>query len=170
MEILLIFVTPCFPKADAISSSVANANSLLLITPLEVVSFLCGYAMHFFVWNVLILNVFCLTPAAHHDKQIAMPRFLNRFQTSACRYYFFLWGGLLCQILTFPQRFNNNESRPVWCLIRRIWFSQVSLNFFFIWRRHICCIFVTSPVLNRLPRRINLGSDADTWPVYSSWG
>ena len=26
MEILFIFVTPCFPRANAISSSVANAN------------------------------------------------------------------------------------------------------------------------------------------------
>ena len=42
MEILLIFVTPFFPRADAISSSVANANSLLLITPLEVLSFSRG--------------------------------------------------------------------------------------------------------------------------------
>ena len=49
MEILFIFVTPCFPRADAISSSVANANSLLLITPLEVLSFSCGYALHLVV-------------------------------------------------------------------------------------------------------------------------
>ena len=41
MEILPMFVTPCFPRADAISSFVANANSLLLITPLEVLSFSC---------------------------------------------------------------------------------------------------------------------------------
>ena len=42
MEILLIFVTPCLTRADAISSSGANANSpLLLITPLEVLSFSC---------------------------------------------------------------------------------------------------------------------------------
>ena len=31
-----------FPRADAISSSVANANSLLLITLLKVLSFSCG--------------------------------------------------------------------------------------------------------------------------------
>ena len=31
-----------FIRADAISSSVVNANSLLLITPLEVLSFSCG--------------------------------------------------------------------------------------------------------------------------------
>ena len=38
IEILFIFVTPCFPRADDISSSVANAISLLLI--LESVEFL----------------------------------------------------------------------------------------------------------------------------------
>ena len=43
-----MFVTPCFSRADAISS-VANANSLLLITPLEVLSFSCGYALHLVV-------------------------------------------------------------------------------------------------------------------------
>ena len=58
MEILLIFVTPCFSRADAISSSVVNANSLLLITPLEVVSCSCGYALHFVVWNVFIFKMF----------------------------------------------------------------------------------------------------------------
>ena len=58
MDILFIFVTPCFPRADAISSSVANANSLLLITPLEVLSFSCGYALHLVVWNVFIFNLF----------------------------------------------------------------------------------------------------------------
>ena len=49
MEILFIFVTRCFPRADAILSSVANANSLLLITPLEVLGFSCEYALHFVV-------------------------------------------------------------------------------------------------------------------------
>ena len=58
MEILFILVTPCFPRADAISSSVANANSLLLITPLEVLSFSCGYALHLVIWNVFIFNKF----------------------------------------------------------------------------------------------------------------
>ena len=36
MVFLLIFVTPYFPRADAIFSFVPNAKSLLLITPLEV--------------------------------------------------------------------------------------------------------------------------------------
>ena len=58
MEILFIFVTPCFPRANAISYSVANANSLLLITPLEVLSFSCGYALHLVVWNVFNFNMF----------------------------------------------------------------------------------------------------------------
>ena len=38
----LIFVTPCFLRADAIFCSAANANALFLITPLEVLSFSCG--------------------------------------------------------------------------------------------------------------------------------
>ena len=36
------YICNFFPRADAISSFVANANSLLLITPLEVLSFSCG--------------------------------------------------------------------------------------------------------------------------------
>ena len=40
MKILFIFVTPCFPRADAISSSVANAKSLFQITPFGSVKFL----------------------------------------------------------------------------------------------------------------------------------
>ena len=39
--ILFMFVTSCFPGAVDISS-VANVNSLLLITPFEVLSFSCG--------------------------------------------------------------------------------------------------------------------------------
>ena len=41
-----------------ILSSVANANSLLLINPLEVLSFSCGYALHLVVRNVFIFNLF----------------------------------------------------------------------------------------------------------------
>ena len=37
-----MFATPCFLRATAISSSIANAKSLLLIIPLEVLSFSCG--------------------------------------------------------------------------------------------------------------------------------
>ena len=47
MEILFIFVTPCFPRVDAISFSVANY--LLLITPLEMLSFSCWYALRLVV-------------------------------------------------------------------------------------------------------------------------
>ena len=41
MKILLMFVTPYFPRVDAIPSSVANAYSLLQITLLKVLSFSC---------------------------------------------------------------------------------------------------------------------------------
>ena len=58
MEILFIFVTPYLPRADAISSSVSNANSLLLITSLEVLIFSCRYALHLVVWKVFIFNLF----------------------------------------------------------------------------------------------------------------
>ena len=68
MEILFIFVTPYFPWADAISSSVVNANSLLLITPLEMLSFSCRYAQHLVLWKVFIFNVFCLSPIVYLDK------------------------------------------------------------------------------------------------------
>ena len=40
-----------FPRAANISA-VANANSLLLITPLEVFSFSCGYALNLVLWKL----------------------------------------------------------------------------------------------------------------------
>ena len=58
MEILFIFVTPCFPRSDTILSPEANANSLLRIAPLEMLSFSCGYALHFVVWTVFIFYMF----------------------------------------------------------------------------------------------------------------
>ena len=39
-----MFVTPCFPRTYAISS-VANANPLLQITPLEMLSFSCRFQL-----------------------------------------------------------------------------------------------------------------------------
>ena len=120
IEILFIFVTLCFPWADAISSSVTNANSLLLKIPLEVLSFACGYTLHLVVWNVFIFNVFCLSPVVYFDKQVTIPCFLNCFQTSSCRYYFFYeerWEFGLADLL---QRFNNNESGEVCSLILRV--------------------------------------------------
>ena len=47
-----------FSKVGAIPSSVANANSILLITPWEVFSLSCGYALHYLVWKLFIFNMF----------------------------------------------------------------------------------------------------------------
>ena len=46
MFTLLIFVTPRFPRAVAISCSVAKANSLLLMTPLEMLNLSWAYVLH----------------------------------------------------------------------------------------------------------------------------
>ena len=40
--IIFMFLTPCFPRAANISSSVANPNFLLLITPLKMLNISCG--------------------------------------------------------------------------------------------------------------------------------
>ena len=37
-----MFVTPCFLSAAVMSSAIVKANSLLLITPLDVYSLSCG--------------------------------------------------------------------------------------------------------------------------------
>ena len=50
--ILLMFVTPYFPKVAVISSAVGKANFLLLITPLEVFSLSCGYALNLVLWKL----------------------------------------------------------------------------------------------------------------------
>ena len=80
MEILLIFVALYFPRADAISSSVANVNSLLLITPLEV--FLMNlrksaasfsksdsYRFHlfFFIWRHQRCGIFFAGPSTESN-------------------------------------------------------------------------------------------------------
>ena len=49
---------PLFFPGLSISPSVANANSLALVTPLEVLSFLGGLALHLVVWKSLIFNMF----------------------------------------------------------------------------------------------------------------
>ena len=54
MVILLQSAIPYFPRAVLISYDVAEDRSLLLITPLHVLSFLFGYTLHFIVQNVFI--------------------------------------------------------------------------------------------------------------------
>ena len=75
-----MFVTPCFPRADVIWSSVANANSLLLITPLEVLSFSCGYTQHLVVENFIILNVFCSLQLSNSTSKLPFLVFLTVFR------------------------------------------------------------------------------------------
>ena len=57
-----MFVTPCFPRAADISSAVVNANSLLLITSLEVLSLSCGYALHLVLWKLFTFSMFSACP------------------------------------------------------------------------------------------------------------
>ena len=52
-----MFDTPCFPSTIVISA-IAKGNFLLLITPLDVFSLLCGYALHLEVWKIFILRMF----------------------------------------------------------------------------------------------------------------
>ena len=54
-----MFVTSCFPRAAIISS--AAANSLLLITPLDVFSLSCMYAQHLVVRKLFILSVLAIS-------------------------------------------------------------------------------------------------------------
>ena len=63
-----------------ISSAIAKGNFLLLITPLDVISLLCGYALHFAVWKIFHFeDVFCLPPAVHLDKQVSIPWLFSCF-------------------------------------------------------------------------------------------
>ena len=52
------FLTPCFWSAISISSGVANERSRLLITPLNVFSFVCGYVLHLILWNLSLFSMF----------------------------------------------------------------------------------------------------------------
>ena len=124
------------------------------------------------------LYAFCLSLSVHLDKQVAIPGFFNSFWSSPCRNNFFHEERREFGDADLFQRFNNNESGEVCCLILRVWFWQVSFRFF-IWRRHRCCIFFAGPVLCHPPtcvgnklrgKPIRLGRDGDTGLVYLSWG
>ena len=41
-----------------ISSAIAKANFLLLITPFDVFRLSCGYVLHLVVWKIFILRMF----------------------------------------------------------------------------------------------------------------
>ena len=70
MGILLMIVTFYFRRAADISF-VADANSLLRITPLKVLSLSCRYALHLVLGKLFIFRLFfSLPPASHLDKQI----------------------------------------------------------------------------------------------------
>ena len=58
MVILLMLFTPCFPRAADISSAVAKANSLHLITTLEEFCLSWGYALDFDCVEAFHFDVF----------------------------------------------------------------------------------------------------------------
>ena len=166
MEILLIFVTPYFPRADAILSFVANANYLLLITPLEELSFSWGYALHFVVRKVFICNM--LSACLRLSISTSISCFLSSFWSSSCRNNFFFEERQEFGEADLLQRFNDNESGEVCCLILRVWFWQVAVYF---------SLALPSTTHHRVQLvlgmnqggPIRLGWDRDTRPVYSSW-
>ena len=53
-----MFVTPRLPSTTVISSATAKGNFLLMITPLDVFSLSCGYALHLTVSKIFILRMF----------------------------------------------------------------------------------------------------------------
>ena len=151
-DILFIFVTPYFPRADAISSSVTKANSLLLITPLEVLSFSCRYALHLFVWNVFIFNVFsaCLQLSTSTSK-LPFLVFITAFGLAHVDITFSMKKGENLAWHTSSKNSITMNLGKFAASFPRVWFWEVPFSFF-VWRRHICCIFFTGPALLHLPR------------------
>ena len=88
MEILLIFVIPCFARGDSIDSSLANANSLLLIIPLEVLRFFFVDWLCISSYDSFFFNVFCLSPTVHLDKQVVILCFLTIFWLTLAEFTF----------------------------------------------------------------------------------
>ena len=73
--IILMSVTPCFPRAAVISFAAAKARSRLLTTPFDFqffmeVSFTLGRTKH-----LHFENVFSLPPAVNIHKQVSVPYF-----------------------------------------------------------------------------------------------
>ena len=172
MEILLIFLTPCFPRTDDIFSSLAYANSLVLISLLG--------ALNFVLWMVFIFNMlFACLQLSTSTSKLPFLVFLTVF------------GEVLEEIFFYKERrefdkadliqtFNKNASGEVCCLILQVWFWMVSLSFL-IWRHHICSIFYAIPALHYSPQSstcvdneakekpIRLGWDWYIRSVYSRW-
>ena len=89
------------------------------------VEFLMQIGSAFVKWKVFVFNVFCLHLAVHLDKQVAIPCFLNSFLSSPWRNNIFYEERREFCEAGFLQRFNNNESEEVCCLILWPWFSLV---------------------------------------------
>ena len=66
-----------------------------------------------------------LLPAVHLDKQVSVPG----FRSSLCRHIFFYEERREFGLADLLQRFNNNESGEVCCLILRVWFWEFSFIF-----------------------------------------
>ena len=141
----ILFIYP--PRADAILSSAANANSPLPTTPLEVFSFSCGHAPHLVVWNVFIFNMFSArlrlsTPTS----KLPLPVLPTVLGPAPADITLSTGKGENLAKHTSFKRFNNNESGEVRCLILRVRLGEAPFNSS-AWRRHTCCIFFTGPAL-----------------------
>ena len=82
------------------------------------------------------LYAFCLPLAVHLDWQVSVLGFLNSFLSSSCRNNFFFEERREFGLADLLQRFNNNDSGEVCCLI-----LQVSFIFFYLKTPYMLYIF-----------------------------
>ena len=157
MEILLIFVNLSFLRADAISSSVASANSVLLITRFEVLSFSFRRMKSFH-----FKYVFCLPPFVHINKQVSVP----------CLSTIFV---LALIFVTFSKRKEDNLAKQTsskYSMTMNLGKSAASHSesdserfrfAFFIWRRHDCNLFFITHHEVQLVLRMYQGETHSLW-------
>ena len=94
----------------------------------------------------------------------------------------FAWSTCLSAPQHSLQRFNNNESGEVCCLLLRVWSWEVSFSFFFFCLTTPYMLYIFCwPHAPHHPTESNMcwewtkgvtnsPKKGDTWPVYSSWG
>ena len=94
IEILLMFVSPCFPRDAVISFSEAKTNSLLLTTLLTVINLLCGCVQHLPMWKVFIVRMLSYLPlAVYLNKQVSISYFFMFLGAVLVAIIFSIWKG-----------------------------------------------------------------------------